>query len=370
MHGWVVEKRCWLCLHLAVGVGVSSFWKLIDYFGSATAAINNQEKRRFVDAGLGEKQINALPKNCHVNRLIEKEIELVRMSGVTLVIATDEEYPSRLKQLSDPPPVLYCRGDLSLLSKPSVAVVGSRAATSYGRRVANSLGRDLGRHGVTVVSGLALGIDSEAHWGSLDSAGKTVAVLGCGVDVIYPKQNRKLFEEIVEKGLVVSEYPMGSRPEGFRFPARNRIISGLSEGVVVVEAARKSGSLITAQLALDYNREVFAVPGQVDSYKSEGTHWLLQQGAKLVQGVPDVLEELSLEYPVIPENVQGDEPWDAGGSAEEFLVLDYLEPYPIGRESIKEKLGLDISKLSEILLLLELDGKIEILPGDEIRKLC
>ncbi|HSL39406.1 MAG TPA: DNA-processing protein DprA, partial [Desulforhopalus sp.] len=246
----------------------------------------------------------------------------------------------------------------------------SRAATTYGRRVAFSLARELATQGVTVTSGLALGIDSEAHAGAVAGGGNTVAVLGCGLDVVYPLANRQLYRKIAEAGALLSEYPLGTKPEGFRFPARNRIIAGLSSGVVVVEATRKSGSLITAQIALDYGREVFAVPGQVDSCKSEGTHWLLQQGARLVQGVDDILPEIGR----IPSGGlggaagQGRAVPSTGLDPAAVTLLELLETYPQGRDELIEKTAFSPARVSELLLFLEIEGLVEILPGNLVRK--
>ena len=258
-----------------------------------------------------------------------------------------------------------------LMQENSVAIVGSRAATIYGRRTAYSLAGSLARFKVGVVSGLALGIDAEAHAGSLAAGGSTVAVLGCGLDVIYPQQNSDLYKKISEHGVLVSEYPLGTRPEGFRFPARNRIIAGLSQGVVIVEAAKRSGSLITAQLALDYGREVFAVPGQVDSHKSAGAHWLLQQGAKLVLRAEDIVEELpgrilSCE----DEKVAGkrDKVSDLDPDAEQ--LLNHIEPYPQTRDQLMEHSGLSPARMSELLLFLELEELVEVLPGDKIKRVA
>ncbi len=216
---------------------------------------------------------------------------------------------------------------------------------------------------------MALGIDTEAHAGALAAGGGTIAVLGTGLDVIYPEQNRRLYEQIGESGLLVSEYPLGTSPEGFRFPARNRIIAGLCLGVLVVEAARKSGSLITAQMALDSGREVFAVPGQIDSFKSEGTHWLLKQGAKLVQSAQDVFDELHFERHDSDKGWGKDDPVPLSMDSDALHLLSYIEPYPRAREQLGIDAGLPPSRLSQLLLLLELDGLVEILPGDVVRRL-
>jgi DNA processing protein len=221
-----------------------------------------------------------------------------------------------------------------------------------------------------VVSGLASGIDSEAHKGALSVQGATVGVLGCGLDVVYPRQNSGLYEQVRREGLLVSEYPLGTRPDGFRFPARNRIIAGLSKGVVVVEAAKKSGSLITAEMALEEGREVFAVPGQIDSFKSDGAHWLLQQGAKLVQSAEDILVELScgMEETVPGERSQAGFS-ESGIDPEARELLQAIDVYPGSRNGLIAASGLGPAKVTELLLLLELEGLIEMLPGDEIRRI-
>jgi DNA processing protein len=218
-----------------------------------------------------------------------------------------------------------------------------------------------------VVSGLATGIDTEAHCGCLDGQGKTIAVLGCGLDVVYPRSNKTLYSQIAEQGVLVSEYALGTRPEGFRFPARNRIIAGLCHGVVVVEAARKSGSLITVQHALEEGREVFAVPGQIDSAKSNGTHWLLQQGASLAVSAADIIDSLGLgsNEPAIV----GDGPGSVVElEAETAALFGLIDQYPIQRNVLVERSGMSPAKISEHLLLLELEGLIEILRGDQIRR--
>ncbi len=348
-----------------------SFWRLIDVFGSALAVAESSEKEKLRVRGITGRHLEQLPgdpEQIYTSGL--KELDRLSDADAGVVFANEESYPELLKRLHDPPPVLILLGNKKLLYNTSLAIVGSRACTGYGRRVANSLARGVSGYRVAVVSGLALGIDAAAHAGALEQSGKTIAVLGCGVDVVYPRQNKKLYERVAGEGLLVSEYPLGTSPEPFRFPARNRIIAGLSQGVLVVEAAKKSGSLITAQMALDNNREVFAVPGQVDSYKSEGTHWLLKQGAKLVQSVDDIVAELS----GICDTVSKDTSVPAGDQDSEIdkdaqVILDHLEPYPIARELLIRKSGLEPERLSEWLLLLELDGKVELLPGDEVRKL-
>jgi DNA processing protein len=255
-------------------------------------------------------------------------------------------------------------------------VVGSRAASSYGLKMAEELAGQLARRGLTVISGLAMGIDAAAHRGALAAGGQTIGVLGCGLDVIYPEQNRKLFELIPENGAIVSEYPLGTGPDGFRFPARNRIISGLGLGVVVVEATQRSGSLITAELALDQGRDVFAVPGRADSVKSTGTHRLLQAGAKLVLDVNDITSELLLadqsagkKAAAASDKIAGAASDKIAGAAraelnaEEKKIIDLLEVYPKTVDDVIVGSKLPVERVNELLLILEFKGLCEVLPG-------
>lgn len=359
----------WIALSLVPGLGVSSYWRLLDRF---------ETPQRVFDQPRQELQRIKGVRDCHLAGLFsgadyhqQARVELARLTsigGFALAFA-DDYYPSLLRRLPDPPPVLYGIGRRDLLQALAVAVVGSRAATGYGRKVAFTLGEQLAAAGFTVVSGLALGIDAQAHDGALQGGGATAAVLGCGLDIVYPRLNRHLFNKIRDRGVLLSEYPLGTQPEGFRFPARNRIIAGMSGGVVVVEAAKRSGSLITAQIALDCGREVFAVPGHIDSHKSEGAHWLLKQGAKLVQGVSDIIEEMG-------GSVRG------GGNGHETamhlaeaelepdaaLLLSLIDTYPQARETLLVASTFTPARLNQLLLGLELDGYVEMLAGDRVRK--
>jgi len=359
----------WIALSLVPGLGMNSYWRLIDYFNSPTSVLQASQKELCMIPGIQKRQIAGLASRDTVLRCGQEELAKLVAKGAEALSLEDPVYPELLRQIADPPPVLYILGKKELLQKDAVAIVGSRAATVYGKRTACSLAGNLARSSVGVVSGLALGIDAEAHAGSLAAGGATVAVLGCGLDVVYPRQNSGLYQKISEQGVLVSEYPLGTRPEGFRFPARNRIIAGLSQGVVVVEAARKSGSLITAQLALDYGREVFAVPGQVDSHKSAGTHWLLQQGAKLVSRVEDIIEELpghTMSYGSERSVSSRDKLLDLDPDAEQ--LLNYIESYPQTRDQLMEHSGLSPARMSELLLFLELEELVEVLAGDKVRR--
>jgi len=259
---------------------------------------------------------------------------------------------------------LYATGDISLLQRRAVAVVGARSASSYGRRITSSFVKGLARH-LVVVSGMALGIDGEAHAAALAAGGKSIGVLGCGLDVVYPPGNTHLFTIMREKGLLISEYPLGTPPDPFRFPARNRIIAGLSEAVLVVEAARRSGSLITAQMALDIGREVFAVPGQVDSAKSAGCHWLLQQGARIALSADDMLADLGGVAKMRPAAAAR----EITLTDEQTAVLALLETYPQNREVILARSQLSAARFSEMIMYLELEGLLETVPGDMLRRL-
>jgi len=298
----------------------------------------------------------------------EQHLASLRDNQVSLVCYGSSCYPSQLSVIPDPPLFIYYRGDLAALQKPIVAIVGSRAASSYGREVSHRLAKELARLGIVVASGVALGIDAQAHRGALAAGGLTIGVLGCGLDVCYPRANGDLYAEIPAHGLLLSEYPCGTRPDGFRFPARNRIISGLSSGVVVVEAGLKSGSLITARLALDQGREVFAVPGRIDSSKSCGTHWLLRQGACLVRGAEDIVDELGLvvDSGAAREDGQGQAP----EGAEERVVMDSLDVYPVDVDTLVRATGLGAAAVLQALLQLELKGLVRQQPGQMYEKVA
>jgi DNA processing protein len=277
------------------------------------------------------------------------------------VTLADDAYPALLRHIIDPPLTLFYRGDLSLLSRPGLAIVGSRRASEYAVNVAALLARQLAPTGLTIVSGLALGVDSASHAAALDSGGTTIAVLGTGIDVIYPRANRRLFRRITEHGLIVTEFPPGSPPRPEHFPIRNRIISGLSHGTVIVEATSRSGSLITARMAAEQGREVFAVPGSIFSPGSEGPNRLIQYGAKLVHDAQDVLHELPREVLALlqPSPLEATPP--ESPLAEVLATLSRDEGAHI--DTVAARLGRTPSAVAESLLQLELDGWIRALPG-------
>ena len=350
------------------GLGNKTIQQLIHRFATPTLLFAACIKGGRQVEGIRSNVLSSLVRPASFRQQAEVLLQRLHAGGATALCPEDPEYPHLLKEIADPPAVIYVQGNVELLQSPCVAMVGSRAATAYGKRTAFTLAQRIVESGFTVVSGLALGVDGEAHNGALSVGGNTIGVLGCGLDVVYPRLHSKLFEQIRKNGLLVSEYPLGTRPDGFRFPARNRIIAGISRGVVVVEAAKKSGSLITAGMALDEGREVFAVPGQIDSFKSSGSHWLLQQGAKLVQSVEDIFVELGWEGLASPGVEQSGLP-DVALDPDAEKLLNMLDVYPTSRNEMIARSGLKAAKVTELLLLFELEGLIEMLPGDELRRL-
>ncbi len=352
------------------GLGNKTILQLVERFGNPDAVFTACKKGGESCSGIKTRLLTSLSSPDPFRKQADVLLRRLRSGGAIALCPEDTDYPVPLKEIADPPHVLYAQGNIELLNSFCVAMVGSRAATAYGKRAAFTLARDLAGEGATVVSGLAIGVDSEAHQGALSVQGATIGVLGCGLDVTYPRQNAKLYEKIRTEGLLLTEYPLGTKPDGFRFPARNRIIAGLSRGVVVVEAAKKSGSLITAEMAMEEGREVFAVPGQIDSFKSSGAHWLLQQGAKLVQSVDDILVECGRGLTGASDVSVGDAALPAHCIDKESAeLLEKIDVYPSARNELITRSGLSSAKVAELLLMLELEGLIEMLPGDEVRKI-
>jgi DNA processing protein len=356
------ETFYWLGLSLTPGVGAILFKRLLDRFGTPEAVFRASVKELLQVEGLGEKVAGEIRKGPSAER-VQKEFHLVEEAGGFLLTLKDEAYPKRLKEIHDPPPVLYGRGELKREDDLAVSIVGSRKTSPYGRVVAERMSRELVRHGITIVSGMARGIDSVAHWGALSEGGRTIAVLGCGIDVVYPPENRTLFGKIIEKGVVFSEFPMGSLPEGGHFPKRNRIISGLSLGVVVVQASGGSGSLITANCALEQGREVFAVPANVGMEGGRGTNQLIKDGAKLVESSGDILEEILPQWSREKEDGEAEKPPGPILSSGEGKILELLGDLPLHIDAIIRESGLEAGRISSLLLDLELKGLIAQWPG-------
>lgn len=334
---------------MVAGIGGASIQKLISFFGCAQEAWLANKEELISSRLLNETGCNNLIH--HREKIdVQKVAEEWGKKGIKLCTLYDSEYPSLLRNIYNPPIILYYRGTLPSAVE-TVAIVGSRHATPYGKNAARMLAKDLAVNGFWVVSGGARGIDTAAHLGAL-SQGNTVAVMGCGVDIIYPPENKKLFEEIAESGTIVSEYPPGTAPRAAFFPARNRMISGLSRGTVIVEAAIKSGALITADFALEQGRDVFAVPGSVFSAQSKGTNQLIRQGAKLVESAKDIVEE----YSIITAEPKEFEPTLSGDEHAIYAILTY--DTPLGIEEIVMKTNLTPSTVTYILLQLELRGLV------------
>jgi len=352
------DRFYWLALAMAPGVGAVLFRRLLEAFGKPEKVFQAKTKELERVEGIGPKVAASL---CRFDwgAQVEKEFRAAEKKGVRMLTWEDPEYPENLKQIYDPPPLLYVRGALSPQDARAIAVVGSRHPTLYGQSAAERIARGLSQQKITVISGLARGIDSCAHRGALAGGGRTLAVLGCGADVIYPPENRDLFEQIVARGAVLTEFPMGTPPDRDHFPTRNRLISGLSLGVAVVEATLRSGSLITARFALEQNRDVFAVPGNVDSLRSAGTNRLIKQGAKLVSRAEDIVEEVLPARPWAPPESPPVPPL----TEEEQQVFMVLESEFQHIDAITARTSLGSARVARILLSLELAGHVKQVPG-------
>ncbi len=356
------ELFYWLALNFIPGVGSVFIKRLLDRFKTPEAVFRASLKELLEVEGLGEKVASAIRKG-PPEEAIKRELSLLEKWNAKIITLRDEVYPDRLRNIYDPPPLLYLRGELKKEDELAIAIVGSRKTTPYGRWVTEKIGRDLARYGVTIVSGMARGVDSMAHWGAISGGGRTIAVLGCGVDVVYPPENRNLFGKILDQGAVLSEFPMGSPPEGGHFPKRNRIISGLSIGVVVVQASADSGSLITANYALEQGREVFAIPGNIGADGSRGTNRLIKDGAKLVESSEDILEEILPQWKREKESVEEVETRGPELDKEERILYEMLGETPLHIDLLIRESQLEPGKVSSLLLNLELKGLIAQWPG-------
>lgn len=332
------------------GIGSVKLRQMVDYFGDAQTAWGSKNQELTESGILNSKELAGL-LNLRERTDAAEISKKWTLSGIRCCSMEDPEYPPLLRQIFDPPPLLFFRGRV----QPGAlcfAVVGSRQSTPYGRNVAHSFSEKLSRCGVTIVSGAATGIDTSAHEGALAAGATTVAVLGCGVDIAYPRANAQLLAHIAANGCVISEYPPGTPPKPGQFPARNRIVAGMSVGVLVVEAAEKSGALITADLALSENRDVYAVPGSVFSEHSRGTHRLIQQGARLVGSAEELLEALGFA-------VSGSRPSTDDLTPKEKRVLQELSySEPTALDTLVTKLTMEVSEITVILLRLEMAGHV------------
>lgn len=356
------KRYYWLALYLIPGLGNIAYRNLLYTF---------KEPEQVFDATLSDlAEVEGIRREVALNiinkkyeRDPDKELKKAEGCGAHIITFNDPAYPQSLKEIYDPPMVLYLKGNDIPCNMTFIAMVGSRNATHYGIKAAEKIGQGLARRGLGIVSGMARGIDSASHWGCLDGRGFTVAVLGTGIDRVYPASNKKLFNQITLKGAVVSEFPTSTPPTPNNFPVRNRIISGMSKAAVIVEATRQSGSLITASMALEQGREVFAVPGSIDSFKSTGCHYLIKQGARLVENSDDILEELGLNFPYITKTdtfVQGGLP---ALDESETAIYDIIGNYPVHIDQIVRLSNLESGEVSGTLMRMELKGLIRQLPG-------
>jgi len=338
---------------LIPGIGRVRLARLEKHFGSletAWQAAPADLKRSGLDSGSIRAITSWRPKIS-----LDAEMKKLDHYGVKAFTWRDPGYPSRLKEIYDYPPILYVRGSLLPKDEWCLAVVGTRRATAYGRQVTEELVTDLARNKLTIVSGLARGIDSIAHHSALEAGGRTLAVFACGLDVVYPSENAELARRIIQQGALISEYPLGTKPRPENFPRRNRIMSGMSLGVLVAEAGGRSGAIITAQMALEQNREVFAIPGSILSPVSSGTNHLIQEGAKLVSGYNDILEELNLT--AVTHQMEIGEIIPASDT--ESLLLKQLSAEPAHIDDVCHGTGLSVSAVSSTLAMMELKGMIK-----------
>lgn len=363
------EQEAAILLNMVPGIGAIRLQNLRNHFGSLQNVFQTREKELHAVAGISETLSAAISFYANHLEFVSEEVELAKNHGIEILTLNDPNYPQNLKMIYNPPPVLYLKGDPALLESDSLAMVGTRTPTPYGEKVTALLVQDLVSCGIVSVSGLARGIDTIVHRATLGNKGKTIAVLGSGLLNIYPPENKKLAEAIMESGTLVSEFPLKSLPDASHFPQRNRIIAGLSLGTVVIEAGQISGALITARLALEQGKDVFAVPGPITSKMSVGPHQLIKQGAKLVEKLEDILEEvgsLKEKFNCFKEskkekvNVRLKE---CDLSTKEENLVKLLDFEPVHIDILSSRASLSIGDFAQSLLNLEMKGIVKSLPG-------
>jgi DNA processing protein len=358
----LIEKSQWLSLSKIEGLGCQTFCQLLKTFGSPSEIYRKKFKE--LRAVVSEKIAIEIGQGVDQSGLKDTLTWLAQANN-HLVTLADADYPKALLEIADPPPLLYAKGNLALLNKLSIAIVGSRNASVQGEKNAEAFAQGLAEHGLCIVSGLALGIDGAAHRGALKAKGDTIAVVGTGLDMVYPAQHRDLAHQIAKSGLIISEFPLGTLSKPQNFPRRNRLISGLSLGCLVVEANLKSGSQITARLSAEQGREVFAIPGSIHSPLAKGCHQLIKQGAKLVDSLQDIVEELNLSKAVSAPLAEENSPTNQ----DQQKLLDAMAYDAISIETLVQLTGLTVSTLSSMLTLLELEGRITGLAGGQYQQI-
>ncbi len=354
------EDACLIGLTFIKELGPVTQRALIARFGSAKEVFRAPVQELMEVEGVGPKRAKAIKEFNHWDR-VEDILRKAQAGEISIVGYTEPEYPSQLKEIPDPPLLLYMKGQITADDRFAIAVVGPRKPTEYGLRVASMLARGLSERGLTIVSGLARGIDTEAHKAAILAGGRTIGVLGSGIDVPYPPENKGLMKRIERAGAVITEFPPGTKPERGNFPIRNRIISGLSLGVIIVEAPEDSGALITANYALEQSREVFAVPGMVTSGKSRGVHKLIKQGATLVETPEDILEVLGPQLKGLIKDRKKAQRVTL--SSEERLLIDHMSSEPVHVDELTRKAQLPLNRVMALLTGLELKGVVQQLPG-------
>lgn len=348
-------QKYWLALMRTPGIGSKTFLKCLDY--CSPEQLFSESHATLVKLGLSEKSISAI--NNPMWQAVEQDLLWLEQADNHILLYTDASYPSQLKEIADPPPILFARGDIDLIHFPQIAIVGSRNPSSSGIQIAADFASSLSNMGFTITSGLALGIDAASHRGALAVQGKTIAVTGTGLDRVYPAANKELATEIVNNGVLISEFLPGTSAKANHFPRRNRIISGLCIGLLVVEAAKQSGSLITARMALEQNREVFAIPGSIYNPLSRGCNALIREGAKLVETTQDILEELGhLFQQPAPQNNSVNTNIDTGLDAEQQKLLNYVLYSPTSIDQLVTETGFLVENIAAHLLILEMQGYI------------
>jgi DNA processing protein len=352
-----MNRRYWVGFNLVKGIGAVRLQGLRDHFGDLALAWHAPQDA-LMAAGLSPRIAERLLQ-VRASVDLDKVLASMETKGITVLTWEDEGYPFRLKEIDQPPPVLYVRGAIEMEDSWSVAVVGTRRVSAYGRQVADDLSSFLASNGVTVVSGLARGVDSIAHQSALKAGGRSIAVLGCGVDRIYPPEHVQLAERLIASGALISDYPPGTSPDASNFPPRNRIISGLSMATVVVEAGETSGALITAQFAIDQGREVFAVPGNILAPQSKGTNRLISQGARPMLSANDLLDVLNLTRVTEQRFVRKVLPIDET----ELKLMSVLSHEPLQMDEIRNQTGLPIERVSATLVMMELKGMVRQVSG-------
>lgn len=367
-----IQLRSCLKLHSLKGLNNANKCRLLAHYKQANAIFDappDEIKSLLLVTGAKLKTAS----NQHDDERLDQQLDLLHQHKINILLHNAPEYPAQLKQLNDAPPVLFTRGDINLLNGPQLAIVGSRNASPSGLKTAKDFAADFARSGLTITSGLALGIDSAAHLGAVNEIGRTIAVVATGLDQVYPQRNLALAKEIVNKGLMISEFPPLTPPRREHFPRRNRLISGLSLGVLVVEADTRSGSLITARLAGEQGREIFAIPGSIHLPTSRGCHQLIRQGAKLVETTTDVLEELKPALEIVlntpSSEVDGGNEPRQGYDANSLAILKLVDFAPTQLDAIAIGSNLPIERVSSILLQLELAGEIAPLPGSQYQRI-